>query len=91
MIALTRLDGSGIAINHTQIERIDIGPDTVVTMMNGNRYIVAESFDEVLELITAYETRVHTGRLRSRAMTASRRDVQLKLAGDPSDMEGEEN
>lgn len=58
MILLTRLDGSRVGINEEQIERLDEAPTTVVTLMNGNRYVVAESVDTVVELIVEFQARV---------------------------------
>lgn len=77
MISLTRLDGSPIGLNHRQIERIDVGPNTVVWMMNGAHYIVSEGFEEIVDRIIAFEGRVHSARLRSRALSGR---TPLKLA-----------
>ena len=52
MITLTRLDETPFGINHLQIERVDVGPPhTVVVMMNGNRYLVRETLDEVVDTV----------------------------------------
>lgn len=57
MIDLTRLDGSPLGLNHLQIERVDVGPHTVVVMVNGNRYLVTESLEEIVDRIVAVEAR----------------------------------
>ena len=54
MIMVTRFDGSRMLLNDEHIERIDITPDTVVTFMNGGRYLVRESVGEILEAVTAF-------------------------------------
>ena len=47
MITLTRLSGSVFALNSDLIERVDATPDTVVTLVDGKKYVVTESLDEV--------------------------------------------
>ncbi len=55
MISLTRFSsGERIAINPDLIERIEENPDTVVTMTNGNRHVIAESIDEITEKVRAF-------------------------------------
>lgn len=48
MITLTRLSGQQFALNADLIERIDATPDTVVTLVDGKKYIVGETLDEVV-------------------------------------------
>ena len=45
MILLTRLSGSVFVLNADLIERLDSTPDTVVTLVDGKKYVVAESLD----------------------------------------------
>ena len=90
MIVLTRVDGSRLAINSDQIERLDEGPKaTVVTLMNGNSYIVIEPLDAVVELVTEYHARVYSG--RERAVRRRRQPVagrtHLRIAGEQPDEE----
>lgn len=49
MIAVTRLDGSPMVVNVDQIAWIEGRPDTVISMMNGEKLIVRESPDELVE------------------------------------------
>ena len=42
MIAVTRLDKQLMYLNPDQIICIEETPDTVITMFNGNRYIVKD-------------------------------------------------
>lgn len=58
MIALTRLNGSRFAVNSDLIERIDASPDTVITLVDGTKYLVAESLDAVIEAIRAFRASV---------------------------------
>ena len=45
MITLTRLSGSVFALNADLIERIDATPDTVVTLVDGKKYVVTETLE----------------------------------------------
>jgi flagellar protein FlbD len=54
MISLTRLSGSVFLLNADLIERVDSTPDTVVTLVDGKKYVVAESMGDVLEAVVAY-------------------------------------
>ena len=58
MISLTRLSGSVFVLNADLIERLDSTPDTVITLVDGKKYVVAESMSEVVESIRAYRSAV---------------------------------
>ena len=45
MIILTRLNGEQFAVNCDLVERVDAHPNTVLTLVDGTKYIVAESLD----------------------------------------------
>lgn len=49
MILVTRLNGTPLMLNEEFIEAAEETPDTVVTMMNGHRYILKEKLDEIVE------------------------------------------
>ncbi len=58
MIVVTRLNASRFAVNPDLIERIHASPDTTLVMVDGAKYIVTESMDEVIDMIAAYRARV---------------------------------
>ena len=58
MITLTRLSGSAFALNSDLIERIDATPDTVVTLVDGTKYVVAETLDEVVAAVRRHRGEV---------------------------------
>ncbi|MFH1962740.1 MAG: flagellar FlbD family protein [bacterium] len=58
MVKVTRLNGVQFHINPHQIECIQATPDTVVTLINGQKYIVKENVDELLGLIVKYRRSV---------------------------------
>jgi len=51
MIVVTRLNGPRVALNCDLIERAEATPDTVLTLVDGTKYVVAESLDEVVQRI----------------------------------------
>jgi flagellar protein FlbD len=58
MISLTRLSGSVFVLNADLIERLDSTPDTVITLVDGKKYLVAESLPEVISLIRQFRATV---------------------------------
>ena len=54
MIRVTRLNGEGFALNPDLIERVEAHPDTVAFLVDGTKYVVRESVDEVLQEIREY-------------------------------------
>lgn len=52
MIIVTRLNGPKFAVNPDLLQRIDSAPDTILTLVDGTKYIVEETTDEIIELIT---------------------------------------
>jgi flagellar protein FlbD len=58
MITLTRLSGSVFVLNSDLIERIDATPDSVVTLIDGKKYVVAETLQEIIDLVRTYRGEV---------------------------------
>lgn len=58
MIVLTRLSGSVFALNCDLIERVDSTPDTVITLVDGTKYVVSESLQQVVAEVRAYRSGV---------------------------------
>jgi flagellar protein FlbD len=54
MIELTRLKGAKFALNSDQIETMEETPDTIITLLNGHKYIVTEKMGEVIALIETF-------------------------------------
>ncbi len=58
MILLRRLNGPLFTLNPDLIERAEATPDTVVTLVGGNKYVVAETLEELVDLIRDYRARI---------------------------------
>jgi flagellar protein FlbD len=54
MIELTRLNGTSIVLNSDLIKTAESSPDTMLTLINGEKIIVRESREEVTERVLAY-------------------------------------
>ena len=54
MISLTRLSGSVFLLNADLIERVDSTPDTIITLVDGKKYVVAETMQQVLDSVLAF-------------------------------------
>ena len=58
MILLSRLNGQQIAVNADLIERAEATPDTVLTLVDGTKYVVAESVQDVIDRVRHYRASV---------------------------------
>ena len=59
MIKLTRLDGEPFVLNAELIRYVERRPDTFVTLTSGDRIVVAETMDEVVQRAVQYQQRKH--------------------------------
>ena len=58
MILVTRLNGSVFAVNPDLIQRVDSTPDTVITLVDGAKFVVTEPLAEIIERVMAFRARV---------------------------------
>lgn len=82
MIQLTRLNNTSITINSDLIKFVEQSPDTVITLLNGEKILVRESVQELLERVVEYRRRVLTGVSWGQMIPLS------ALSGDRSDASG---
>jgi uncharacterized protein YlzI (FlbEa/FlbD family) len=61
VIQLTRLNGNPIALNSDLIKFVENAPDTVITLINGEKIIVRESSDDVIHKILDFRRAVMAG------------------------------
>jgi flagellar protein FlbD len=54
MIELTRLNGHTMVLNSDLIKTAESSPDTMLTLINGEKLIVREEISEVVERVLAY-------------------------------------
>lgn len=75
MIILTRLGGHELAVNPDLIERAESTPDTVITMVDGHKLVVAESVEVVVERVRHWRASV-----AAEAITLSHDDTAVEPA-----------
>jgi flagellar protein FlbD len=77
VILVTRLNGPVFALNPDLVERADCTPDTVITLVDGTKYVVGESLPEFVTLIRQFRASV--------IAEAQRLSVGAGPDGDPAD------
>ena len=82
MILLTRLNGPVFALNPDLLERADCTPDTVITLVDGTKYVVAESLPELVALIRQYRACVVAEAQQLAGHPAGRRDDRPARPGE---------
>ena len=61
MIHLTKLNNQPMVLNSELVEFIENKPDTVITLITGNKVVVLETTEEVIDRIVEYRRRVMAG------------------------------
>ena len=73
MIKLTRLNNSTVAINPDHIGWVEALPDTTLFLIGGDKILVRETLDELVERVVAYRRAVRQGTV----------DLTNEALGDP--------
>ena len=58
MIELTRLNGNAMVLNSDLIKTAEASPDTMLTLINGEKLIVREDLVEVVGRVLTYRSRL---------------------------------
>jgi flagellar protein FlbD len=58
MIRLTRINQVPLVLNADLIEHMETTPDTVISMTNGQKFIVRESSDEVVRKVIEFRREI---------------------------------
>lgn len=61
MIKLKRINATDIVINAELIEMVEETPDTIITLTNGHKMVVAESADEIIQKVITYKQKLFKG------------------------------
>lgn len=73
MIHLTRLNHVPLIVNSDLIEHVEVTPDTVITLTTGQKFLVLESADDVIEKVIQF---------RKAILTQSSCPLRTAAAGD---------
>jgi flagellar protein FlbD len=58
MIKLTRLNNSTIYLNPDLIKSIEETPDTIISLVNDDHFLVREKTEEIIDQIVSYRVRI---------------------------------
>jgi flagellar protein FlbD len=61
MIRLTRLNQVPLVVNADLIEHIEMTPDTVISLTNGQKFLVRETSEQVIERVIDFRRAVLNG------------------------------
>jgi flagellar protein FlbD len=59
MIEVTRINHLPLVVNSDLIEHIESTPDTIISLINGQKMVVLESVEEVVRRVIDFRRRVH--------------------------------
>jgi flagellar protein FlbD len=54
LIKVTRLNGKPFIINAVYIETVESFPDTTITLTNGRKFVVKETEEKIMQLVTKF-------------------------------------
>ena len=77
MIHLTRLNHVPLVINSDLIEHIEVTPDTVLVLTSGEKYLVLESADEVIDRVVKFRRAISAGQPHLKAQTAGNGEASI--------------
>jgi len=75
MIQLTRLNNTRLAVNSDLIKYVEQAPDTVITLLNGEKLLVRETTEQIIERVLNF---------RRSMLTASSEMAQPGAGHDPA-------
>ncbi len=58
VIIVTRLNGAQFGVNPDLLQRVDSAPDTILTLIDGTKYIVRESMAEVIARVNEHRAQL---------------------------------
>jgi flagellar protein FlbD len=62
MIKLHKLNGAEIVVNAELLESVEPTPDTVINLATGNRFVVRDTVQEVVDKTVEYRKKVYAER-----------------------------
>ncbi len=83
MVHLTRLNNQPLVVNSDLIKFVEQSPDTLITLVNGEKFMVRESTEEIVRRTIEFRRAVLQG-----AFPAWDRATQLPPDDSPAEPEG---
>lgn len=81
MIKLTRLNNQIVVVNPDHIEAVEAVPDTTLRFVSGERILVRETLDELVDRVVAFRNRVRDMAVNAGAIVAAMTDRQIDDEG----------
>ena len=60
MIRVTRINHRPLILNSDLIEHMETTPDTVISLTNGQKYVVLETAEDIVELVVEFRRRLYS-------------------------------
>lgn len=58
MIRLTAFSGENFVLNAEHIEKVEEVPECIITLINGKKYMVKETSEDVIEKVIEYKKKI---------------------------------
>ncbi|MGA9784227.1 MAG: flagellar FlbD family protein [Terracidiphilus sp.] len=87
MIELTRLNGTIMVLNSDLIKTAEASPDTMLTLITGEKLIVREDCAEIVERILAWRSRLLAAVARRAPGTGLERTASISSLPNPDNPE----
>ncbi len=72
MIHVTRINHTPLVLNSDLIEHVQATPDTVISLVNGQKFMVLEDTDEVIRRVIEFRRSILTATLPGGTLTPQR-------------------
>ena len=74
MIHVTRLNQTSIVLNSDLIEQIETTPDTIISLTTGQKIMVLESSEEIVERVRLFRQSILTPQVYTNGKSASQKN-----------------
>lgn len=58
MIKVTGMNHVEYVLNADHIEKIEVVPESVITLINGKKYLVIDSLEDIVQKVIAYKNKI---------------------------------
>lgn len=63
LIYVTGIDNKEFLLNADHIEKVEGVPETLITLINGRKYLVLEEIEDIKQEVMMYKRKIFSGRL----------------------------
>ena len=85
MIRITRLNRTPLILNSDLIEHIEMRPDTVIALTSGQKYMVLETTEEIIERVVSFrQSLIRNQPAQSTSVSGASPAVSIAIGEPPS-------